>query len=42
VDTEGTKNLVGFLVDDCCGGQPELCGYPAARKRTSAKRASES
>ena len=32
VDTEGTKNLVGFLVSDCCNGQPELCGYPSARK----------
>ena len=39
VDTEGTKNLVGFLVNDCCDGQPELCGYPAARKPTRAKRA---
>jgi DNA-binding transcriptional ArsR family regulator len=35
VDTEGTRNLVGFLVNDCCGGQPELCGYesrPVARR----------
>jgi DNA-binding transcriptional ArsR family regulator len=40
VDTDGTKNLVGFLVNDCCHGQPELCGYPAARKPTRAKRAS--
>jgi DNA-binding transcriptional ArsR family regulator len=39
VDTEGTKSLVGFLVDDCCNGEPELCGYPAARK-SRAKRAS--
>ena len=39
VDTVGTKNLVGFLVNDCCNGQPELCGYPAARKPTRAKRA---
>jgi len=38
VDTDGTKNLVGFLVNDCCNGQPELCGYPAARKSTRAKR----
>lgn len=35
VDTEGTKNLVAFLVDDCCGGQPELCGYPQARNAKS-------
>jgi DNA-binding transcriptional ArsR family regulator len=32
VNTEGTRNLVGFLVDDCCGGQPELCGYDAHGK----------
>ena len=40
VDTEGTKSLVGFLVDDCCNGQPELCGYPVVRKKMRAKRAS--
>jgi len=40
VDTEGTKNLVGFLVDDCCNGQPALCGYSAVRKTARAKRAS--
>jgi len=39
VDSEGTRNLVGFLVNDCCGGQPELCGYGAARKPKKAKRA---
>jgi ArsR family transcriptional regulator len=27
VDTEGTRSLIDFLVQDCCGGQPELCGY---------------
>ena len=31
IDTEGTRSLVGFLIDDCCGGQPELCGYGARR-----------
>jgi len=40
VDTDGTRNLVGFLVNDCCGGQPELCGMvtkdrPSKRKRKS-------
>jgi ArsR family transcriptional regulator len=39
VDTDGTKSLVGFLVDDCCNGQPELCGYSAARKPAPPKRA---
>ena len=24
-DTDGTRALIGFLVDDCCGGRPELC-----------------
>ena len=33
VDTEGTKGLVAFLVNDCCGGQPELCGYGEAKAR---------
>jgi DNA-binding transcriptional ArsR family regulator len=42
VDREGTKNLVGFLVNDCCNGQPELCGYTAASKPKRAKRASAS
>lgn len=37
VDTDGTKNLVGFLVNDCCNGQPELCGY-TARKPANPKR----
>lgn len=26
VDLDGTRALLGFLVEDCCGGQPELCG----------------
>ncbi len=24
-DVEGIRRLVGFLVNDCCGGNPELC-----------------
>ena len=39
VDTEGTRNLVGFLINDCCGGQPELCGYEARRAPSKIKRA---
>jgi ArsR family transcriptional regulator, arsenate/arsenite/antimonite-responsive transcriptional repressor len=23
---EGVRQLLSFLVDDCCGGHPELCG----------------
>jgi DNA-binding transcriptional ArsR family regulator len=38
VDTQGTRNLVGFLVNDCCGGQPELCGYVAERNGSRARR----
>jgi DNA-binding transcriptional ArsR family regulator len=33
VDAEGTKALVGFLVNDCCGGQPELCGFKAQERK---------
>lgn len=24
-DMEGLKGLLGFLMEDCCGGAPELC-----------------
>jgi ArsR family transcriptional regulator len=24
-DVDGIRRLVGFLVNDCCGGHPELC-----------------
>lgn len=24
-DIEGLKGLLSFLLEDCCGGQPELC-----------------
>jgi ArsR family transcriptional regulator, arsenate/arsenite/antimonite-responsive transcriptional repressor len=27
VDTEGIRQLVTFLTEECCGGRPELCGY---------------
>lgn len=26
-DVEGMHRLLGFLVTDCCGGHPELCGF---------------
>ncbi|WP_342240343.1 ArsR/SmtB family transcription factor [Inquilinus sp. OTU3971] len=26
LDIEGTRQLIGFLVADCCGGNPSLCG----------------
>ena len=25
-DVEGTRRLVGFLIEQCCSGHPELCG----------------
>lgn len=27
VNLEGTQDLIQFLVRDCCGGKPEICGY---------------
>jgi DNA-binding transcriptional ArsR family regulator len=27
-DAAGTRALIAFLVTDCCGGRPELCGLP--------------
>jgi len=26
VDLEGTRDLLSFLVEDCCHGRPEICG----------------
>lgn len=26
VNLEGTRELLSFLVADCCGGRPEVCG----------------
>ena len=25
-EMEGVRALIGFLLHDCCGGRPELCG----------------
>ncbi|HYE51079.1 MAG TPA: metalloregulator ArsR/SmtB family transcription factor [Azospirillaceae bacterium] len=25
-DFDGTRDLIDFLMTDCCGGKPELCG----------------
>ncbi|MDO6485533.1 ArsR/SmtB family transcription factor [Shimia thalassica] len=25
-DTDGLRGLLGFLLQDCCGGRPDLCG----------------
>jgi ArsR family transcriptional regulator len=32
VDFIGTRRLLGFLVDDCCDGRPELCGLSPTGK----------
>jgi arsenate reductase len=32
VDIEGMRALLAFLTDDCCGGHPEICGYPRERQ----------
>jgi ArsR family transcriptional regulator len=36
VNLEGTRDLLGFLVEDCCRGHPEICGtvLSAARLQT--------
>ena len=26
VEVNGMRSLLAFLTEDCCGGQPELCG----------------
>jgi len=35
VDLEGTRDLLSFLVEDCCHGRPEICG--PLRKSTAAE-----
>jgi DNA-binding transcriptional ArsR family regulator len=30
VDSDAVRHLVGFLVNDCCQGQPDLCGIEVA------------
>jgi DNA-binding transcriptional ArsR family regulator len=34
VDLDGVRRLLAFLIEDCCQGHPELCGY--GRGRTAA------
>ena len=29
-DVEGMRSVIAFLVNDCCGGHPELCNLVAA------------
>jgi DNA-binding transcriptional ArsR family regulator len=43
VETEGIRQVIMFLTEDCCGGRPELCGYdtPAATCQGSASASCE-
>jgi ArsR family transcriptional regulator len=34
---EGIRDAIDFLTQDCCRGQPELCGFKAPRKKRTAK-----
>jgi ArsR family transcriptional regulator, arsenate/arsenite/antimonite-responsive transcriptional repressor len=34
VDLDAVAGLVGFLVDDCCQGRPEVCAPLTAMKRS--------
>lgn len=31
-DFEGTRRLLRFLTEDCCGNHPEICGYAVAAR----------
>jgi DNA-binding transcriptional ArsR family regulator len=33
VDIEGTRRLLTFLTDECCQGNPEICGYERGSRR---------
>src|SRR4051812_40833391 len=35
-DYDGMRNLLGFLMDDCCAGRPEICA-PLAELAVEAK-----
>jgi DNA-binding transcriptional ArsR family regulator len=34
-DVDAIRTLVGFLVNDCCGGHPELCDLQEAIRETN-------
>src|SRR5215467_15817127 len=34
-DVDAIRSLVGFLVNDCCGGHPELCAFQDAIREAS-------
>lgn len=33
VNMDGTQSLIQFLLEDCCAGKPELCGYTLKTKK---------
>lgn len=35
VQIDATRGLLAYLVDDCCGGRPELCGDLAQVRATT-------
>ena len=41
VDFEGMRRLLDFLTEDCCKGNPQLCGLPSGRPKASRARASK-
>lgn len=34
IDVEGMRRLLSYLIEDCCRGQPELCGEIFSRARS--------
>ena len=36
-DVEGIRSVLAFLVSDCCGGRPEVCGLGDAIRRPSVR-----
>jgi len=36
VDPDHVQDLIAFLLDDCCQGQPELCGLSRAGETANA------
>lgn len=37
VDVEGMRQLLAYLTEDCCQGQPELCGATFKKTKTVCK-----
>jgi hypothetical protein len=37
VDFKGMRDLLDFLTEDCCNGDPELCGNLAAVTKCNAQ-----